>query len=155
MVERFEKFIFSISEIYRYWHKIAADEMEKYGLKGPYALYFTAMYQYEEGITATQLSELCSRDKADVSRAISNLEKKGFVIKKGVNQNLYRARLALTDLGRSMAEKINEKAKLAVELGGKGLSDEHRAIFYEALDLIVSNLQTLSKEGLPEYESDE
>ena len=34
MIERFERFSFAISEISRYWHKITATEMEKYGLKG-------------------------------------------------------------------------------------------------------------------------
>ena len=54
MLNRFERFSLAISEIYRYWHKIAADEMEKYGLKGPYAVYLTAMYRYKDGITSTQ-----------------------------------------------------------------------------------------------------
>ena len=33
MVDRFERFSFAISEISRCWHKIAAEEMEAYGLK--------------------------------------------------------------------------------------------------------------------------
>lgn len=153
MLDRFEKFLFDISEIDRYWHKIAADEMEKYGLKGPYAVYFTVMYQYPEGITASQLGELCSRDKSDVSRAVSALEKEGIVRKEGTNQNQYRARLMLTETGRKIAEEISEKAKMAVKFGGKGLSDANREIFYDALDLIASNLRTLSKEGLPAKDS--
>ncbi|MBE6765066.1 MAG: winged helix-turn-helix transcriptional regulator [Clostridia bacterium] len=149
MIGRFEKFSFAISEISRYWHKIAADEMDKYGLKGPYAVYFTTMYQYADGLTASQLCELCGRDKSDVSRAIAVMEKKGLVKKESVNQKLYRARLTLTPEGRIAAEHINERAKLAVEFGGKGLSDEHREIFYNALDKISSNLHTLSEDGIP------
>ena len=34
MVDRFERFSRGVSELSKYWHKIAADEMEKYGLKG-------------------------------------------------------------------------------------------------------------------------
>ena len=148
MVDRFERFSFSISEIYRYWHKIAADEMERYELIGPYAVYFTTMYRYPEGITAVKLGELCSRDKSDVSRAISVLEKKNLVVKEGVNQNLYRALLKLTPKGKELAEQINKKAKMAVEYGGKGLSDEQREIFYNSLELIAGNLQKLSLSGL-------
>ena len=149
MLNRFERFSLAISEIYRDWHKIAADEMEKYGLKGPYAVYLTAMYRYKEGITAARLSEFCSRDKSDVSRAISIMERKGLVKKECVGNNLYRALLKLTDEGNIVAEHISERARVAVELGGKGLTDEQREIFYEALGRIVSNLQSLSKEGLP------
>ena len=130
MVERFERFLFTISEISRSWHKIAADEMEKYDLKGPHAIYLTTMYRYEEGITAARLSELCGKDKSDVSRMMNIMEKKGLVKKEGVNQNLYRALLKLTDEGKVAAEHVRERASLAVEIAGKDLTEEKREIFY-------------------------
>lgn len=149
MISRFERFSSAISEISRYWHKIAADEMTKYGLKGPHAVYLITMYRYSDGITSAQLCELCRRDKSDVSRAISVMEEKGLIKREGVNQNLYRALLKLTDEGRTAAEHICERARIAVETAGTGISDEHRIIFYETLELIASNLQTISEEGLP------
>ena len=149
MVERFERFLFTISEISRSWHKIAADEMEKYDLKGPHAIYLPTMYRYEEGITAARLSELCGKDKSDVSRMMNIMEKKGLVKKEGVNQNLYRALLKLTDEGKVAAEHVRERASLAVEIAGKDLTEEKREIFYESLETIASNLKELSKEGLP------
>lgn len=149
MVDRFERFSFAVYELSRYWHKIAADEMEKYGLKGPYAIYFTTLYRSPEGITAARLSEISGRDKSDVSRAITAMEAKGLVAKEGGNRNQYRALLKLTQAGRQAAAQINERARVAVELGGRGLTPENREIFYSALEQIVSNLQTLSEEGLP------
>lgn len=149
MITRFEKFSFAISEISRYWHKIASDEMDKYGLKGPYAVYFTAMSRYPEGITAAQLCEICGRDKSDVSRAITLMEKKGLVSKISVSQTLYRARLVLTQEGKTAAQQINERARMAVEFGGKGISEENRKIFYESLEKIANNLQAISEDGLP------
>lgn len=145
MIDRFEKFSAAISEISRYWHKIAADEMERYELKGPYAVYFTTLSRFSEGITAAKLGELCSRDKADVSRAVATLEKKELVAKEGTN---YRAILKLTEQGRRVAEQINKKAEAAVAFGGMGLTDEQRESFYSALDRITANLQELSKKGL-------
>ena len=144
MVDRFEKFSFAISEIYRYWHRIAADVMEEHGLKGPYAVYFTTLYQYESGVTAARLAEICARDKADVSRAMGLLEKKGLVVKNGD----YRACVRLTEEGKRLAEIINEKAKAAVEYVGKDLGDKNREIFYDCLEKITANLQILSEEGL-------
>lgn len=146
MVDRFERFSFAIYELSRYWHKIAADEMEKYGLKGPYAVYFTTLYRSPEGITAARLCEISGRDKADVSRAISAMEKQGLVVKEG---NQYRALLKLSPAGMQAAQQINQRARVAVELGGKGLTPEHREIFYTAMEQIVANLQILSEEGLP------
>lgn len=147
MINRFERFSLAISEIHRYWHKIAADVMEKHGLKGPYATYFTTMYRYPDGITSAKLAEVCSRDKADVSRAITTMEKNGLVERDGASSN-YRALLKLTDEGKKIAEMINEKAAAAVEYGGHGLSDADRETFYAALELITSNLQKLTEKGL-------
>ncbi len=149
MVERFEKFSFVIFEITRYWHKIASEEMAKYELKGPHATYLTTLYRYENGITAPQLCELCGKDKADVSRMMSIMEKKGLVVKESVGKNMYRGLLKLTDEGRAAAEHVRERAALAVELSSKGLSDEARETFYSALDIISSNMKDLCEDGLP------
>lgn len=149
MITRFERFSFAIAEIDRCWHKLAAEEMEKYGLSSAHAVYLNALYQNREGITAAQLSELCGKDKSNVSRMISVMEKKGLVYKEGIGKNLYRALLKLTAEGRAAAEHVQRRAALAVELAGNGISDAHREIFYSALERITENLQTLSKEGLP------
>lgn len=150
MIDRFERFSFAISEISRCWHRIAGDVMSSHGLKGPYAVYFTAMYRYPEGITAVQLGEICSRDKADVSRAMQLMEQRGLIEKQVTDKRTYRALLKLTPEGIALAQTINQKAILAVETASAGLSPEKRAIFYEALELITANLQQMSKSGLPE-----
>lgn len=150
MLERFERFLSAISEINRYWHKIAADEMAHYGLKGPHATYLAAIYRHPEGMTAPQLCESCGKDKADVSRTMSILETKGLVRKDEVGRTLYRGLYRLTDEGFHAAEHVCRRASLAVELAGKNLSDQDRTIFYSSLDSIVNNLRIMSEEGLPE-----
>ena len=77
MLERFARFSLAISEIDRCWHKLAAEEMSKYELNSPHAVYLTTLYRYADGITAAKLGELCGKNKADVSRMIAILEKKG------------------------------------------------------------------------------
>ena len=150
MLERFTRFSLAIAEIDRCWHKLAAEEMAKYELNSPHAVYLSTLYQYEEGITAARLGELCCKNKADVSRMVSILEKKGLVRKEGSGGNHYRARLLLTEEGKRAAEHVRERAAVAVEMAGAGLSDENREIFYAALEQITANLQILSKEGLPQ-----
>lgn len=150
MVNRFERFSLLIGEISRSWHKITTEEMEKYGLNCSHAMYLTTLYQYADGITAAKLSELCGKNKSDVSRMIHIMEKKGLVRKECVHKNFYCARLKLTEEGRQAAEYVRNRARLAVELAGKSVSKEHREIFYHVLGQISENLQNLSKEGLPE-----
>ena len=149
MVERFERFSLAIFEISRCWHKLAAEEMAEYGLKGPHAIYLTTLYRHGEGVTAPELCELCGKDKSDVSRAIALLQEKGFVTKEEVNRSLYRGLLKLTDQGEAIAEKIGRRAALAVELAGKDLSGEERECFYKALGSITGRLREMCREGLP------
>ena len=149
MIDRFERFSYAISEISRCWHRIAGEEMGQYGLNGSSSVYFTTLYRYPDGITAAQLGELCSRDKADVSRVVGQLARKGLVRKEATGGNLYRARIKLTREGKAVALHVRERAALAVELAGEGLAEAEREIFYSALERITANLQELSKEGLP------
>ncbi len=106
--------------------------------------------RYPEGVSSARLGELCRRDKSDVSRAVADLEKRGFVCRKGTAAGAYRAKLVLTEAGLEVSEAVCGKASLAVELGGNGLTDAQRGEFQDMLDLIARNLNKISKEGLPE-----
>jgi len=150
MNERFERFSTAIFEISKHWHKLTADEMKKYDLKGPHSMYLLTMDRYPEGITAPKLCELCGKDKSDVSRMMSIMEKKGLVKKEGIHHNLYGGVFKLTDEGKNAADYVRKRVDIAVELAGKGLSDEKRAVLYEALGQIAYNLRELSKNGIPQ-----
>jgi len=152
MIDRFERFSLVISEISRYWHKITSAEMEAYGLKGAHSVYLTTMKRFPDGITATQLCDLCGKDKSDVSRMMSIMEKKGLVYKEGIHQNMYKGVFKLTEQGREAAEFVDRRARLAVMLAGKDLTDEKRMVMYEAMESISANLQKLSADGLPKDE---
>lgn len=148
MVSRFEQFATSISCIYRYIQKIERVEMEKYGLKGPHAQCLLAMSHYPEGITSARLCEACDKDKAAISRMVAELEEKGLIVRSTVGGVRYRARLQLTQLGEAAANHVEQRARLAVEEAGTGLTDQQRVTMYAALGLIAGNLQTICTEGL-------
>ncbi len=144
MIGRFEVFTFALSELSQCWSKIATEEMKPYGLKGACIVYLIALYKSQDGLTAAELCKICNKDKADVSRAISAMEKKGMVERTGG----YRAPIVLTEAGRNATYALRERVKLVVEAGGKGLTDENRENFYNALDMIASNLKEISRKGL-------
>ncbi len=150
MIERFEQFSYEIFSIYRHIMKIEREEMEKYGLKGSYTTYLAVMYRFPEGITSVRLAELCDRDKAGISRTVTEMEQKGLVERKNQRDNFYRANLVLTDEGKRAAEFVLGRASIAVSEAGAGLSDGDREIFYRSLGLIESNLRKISKEGIPQ-----
>ena len=111
-------------------------------------MYLVALNHHPEGITPMALAELCGRNKADVSRAMSDMREKGFVTKLASEGGVYRARLMLTEEGKAAAENICSIAARAVEFGGKGIDDEKRAVFYDILGLISENLKRPAEEGL-------
>ena len=151
MLHRFSRFSLAIAEIDRCWHKLASDEMEQYGLNSPHAVYLTTLYQYPDGITAAKLGQLCRKNKADVSRMVAILEKKGLVYRQTIGANRYRAKLLLTEEGAIAAGHVQQRAAVAVELAGSGMTEAERGVFYRCLEQITANLQNLSREGLPQY----
>ena len=146
MIERFEQFSISIFNISHYWNKIAAEEMKKHGLRGSYALYLIVLSRYDKNITAAKLAELCQKDKADVSRAISTFQKKGLLEPFG--RNRYRVPLILTEEGREIAGQLSARASGFLELAGEGLSDEMREYLYPSLEMIAKNMKKISEERL-------
>ena len=148
MVNRFEAFVSSIACISRYIQKIERDVMVNYGLKGPHAQYLIAMNRFPDGITVTQLSSICERDKAAVSRAIAELESARLVQKPSAVGSGYRALLTLTERGKQAAVQLIRTAELAVEQAGQGLTEDNRAAFYAAFHQIAANLQRMSEAGL-------
>lgn len=148
MLSRFEQFSSSIASIYQYIQKIERVEMAKYGLKGSHTQCLIAMQRFPQGITASQLCEVCDKDKAAISRTVSELEQQGLVVRQTQNGNTYRANLMLTEKGLDAAEKISYLASLAAEKAGADLTDEQRENFYHALNLFAANLNKIYRDGL-------
>ena len=150
MQGRYEQFSFIVSVINRHIQKIERDEMIKYGYKGAFAQYLMAMRHHPDGVTSAQLSEMCDKDKAAVSRVVTEMIEKGLVVRKCANETLYRAKLTLTQEGCKIADFVAKRATAAVAAVGNELSDEERKMFYSTLDFIASKLQMISKEGIPQ-----
>ena len=148
MESRYELLSGSISSMYHDIQKIERTEMAHYGLKGPHAQCLLAMKKHPEGITAARLCEVCEKDKAAVSRILAELEEAGMVVRENRNGSRYRAILLLTDRGQEAAAAVVEKARLAVELAGKGFGAEEREVFYRVLSIISGNLHKLCRDGL-------
>lgn len=151
MPTRYEAFTAVISAIHRCVQKIERDEMIRCGYKGAFAQYLTAMTHYPQGVTAAQLCEVCDRDKAAVSRALSEMEEKQLICRVTASDHSYRALLTLTDTGRAAADFVFQRGQSAVTTVGRDLSDTERAVFYTALNKIANNLEEVCLDGLPPF----
>ena len=148
MESRYELISASVSCMYHDIQKIERVEMAKYGLKGPHAQCLLVMNKHPQGITAARLCEACEKDKAAVSRILTELEEAGMVLRENRNGSRYRSLLTLTEQGKAAAENVVEKARLAVELAGTGFGEEEREVFYRVLGIIAGNLHKLCRDGL-------
>lgn len=148
MVQRYGRFAAAISRIGYCIQKIETEVMVKHGLPGSCAQYLAALGNSEGSLTMSKLSAVCMKDKAAVSRAVAQLEEKGFVCRNCAGANIYRAPIMLTDKGRELSEYVAKRASVAVEVAG--LDDNEREKFYSALNTIAANLTRVCECGLPE-----
>lgn len=150
MLGRFEQFCSAISSIHLSIQRIERAEMTKYGLKGPHAQCLLMMGQYPQGITAARLCQICDKDKAAISRAVSELEQAGMVLRRDPEGRRYRSKLYLTEEGAVLAERIKQLVHVAVAQASQGYDVQTRDTFVSVLNMIAGNLQTICREGLQE-----
>ena len=150
MITEYELFSSSVATLSRDIQTLERMEMAKFGLKGPHAQCLLTMLRHPLGVTSAQLCELCAKDKAAISRIVSELENARMIRRESRNGNIYRAALILTEQGRAAADAVSRRAKLAVEAAGVGLTDAQREVFYQVLNTIAGNLHTICKSGLKE-----
>lgn len=148
MLYRFQQFSTAISCLYHDIQKLERVEMAKYGLKGPHAQCLQVMAGFPEGITSTELTEKCEKDKAAISRAVAEMEEAGLLVRSQKDGLCYRARLVLTPKGQEAAGKVIDRIRLAVERAGAGLEEEERTVFYRVLGRIAENLHAVCEDGL-------
>ena len=148
MIGRFEQFCNSISSIQHSITKIERVEMEKYGLKGPHAQCLLVMERNPQGITAAEMCETCEKDKAAISRTLSELETADMITRVDPNGKRYRSQLFLTEKGKAVAKRVDDRVHQAVSAVSEGYDIATREIFVHVLSMIAGNLQDLCKNGL-------
>lgn len=141
MRDRFGAFVTGITACYKYIQRIKAMEMTEYGLKGTHVMCLFFLDSNPEGLTAARLCQLCGEDKAAISRALAELEKREYLHIRSVCGKKYRAPIVLTPAGKEIARQMNGQITQWVSIGGDGLTPEQRADFYRSLELIAHNLK--------------
>ena len=112
--------------------------------------------KHPEGLTASQLTELCKEDKAAISRCLGQLMERELVsCRLPENKRSYRTLHFLTEQGQDIVRKMNDRIEYAVFHGGNGLSDGERENFYVSLERSLRNLtQSLEENEKAGGESD-
>ena len=142
MKNRFKLFTVLTSKVNRCIRKIKTDEMAEFNLKSTHVSCLYYLYE-EPGLTARELCDICDEDKAAVSRALDYLETNGYLTCDSKTIKRYKSPITLTEKGRFVASKVNEKVNRVLEEASLGLSEENRINFYKSLTLISENLEKI------------
>ena len=146
MIQRFEEFVSLISNIHKDIQKIKQDGMKQFGLSGNHVMCLFYLAKHEEGLTAANLCQLMSVNKAAVSRTLAELIEKEYVIYADQEEGKkYRAIVKLTEKGISVTEQIDGIIYEVVNEIGKDLEDKERNIMYRSLEIVSKNLDSLAK----------
>lgn len=152
MNSQFEEFCTLITEINSEITAIKIRETEDLGLKGSHVMLLYELERHPEGLTAAQLSEMLSLDKAAISRAVAQLSQKGLVDtgKMPDGKRRYRSEITLTPSGTAAAKRLDEKIDKAVKAGAVGdFSEEERKSFYASLRHISMQLGKYRRDLYP------
>lgn len=146
MIDRFEDFVGIIYHLHKNIEKIKKGKMKTFGLSGNHVMCLFYLAQYPDGLTASQLCQLISVDKAATSRTLAELVERGCVYYPELNRKKYRATAALTEKGVELTKKIDDIICKTVEKVRSGLNEEETNNMYHALNIISTNLEELVKD---------
>ena len=142
MEKRFERFAAAVLEMNRYLQRIKEQEMRRFGLRSAHTMCIFYLGQHPEGLTVTQLTEICREDKAAVSRNLSELSRMGLVsCSAPPDRRVYRDPYRLTERGTEIAAQVEAQVSDALSACGRGLTEAQRDNFYTAAQIIISNLE--------------
>ena len=145
MEERFETFTVLVTKLSRAIRKIKTEEMAEFDLKSPHVSCLYYLFK-EKSLTAKELCDLSSEDKAALSRSIEHLEQNGCITCEDEAGKRYKSPLTLTEKGKEIGGMVAEKIDRVLSLAGEGVPEEHRLIMYRSLQKICDNLERISDE---------
>ena len=147
--DRFELFDVSVSLICECIQKIKSEMMLPYGLKSSHVLFLVQLGKNQDGLTAAELSEAGHVDKAQISRVITELTQKGYVIRQSLyHGQKYKNKLTLTEAGRHVTQEINRIIDSVLNNISGSIPVSDLEIFYRTLFTISDNLFSLA-DGQP------
>ncbi|SEN64609.1 DNA-binding transcriptional regulator, MarR family [Mesobacillus persicus] len=117
-------------------------KLEPYNLAPEQNLIMMLLWE-KDGLSQHQLVETLNKDKTNIARMASNLEKKGFITRTNCLHDRRSVRLYLTEKGQELGEKVVPIAEDFNEIVCKGISEEELLQMERLLAKINQNVQKL------------
>lgn len=115
-------------------------KLEPYNLAPEQNLIMMLLWE-KDGLTQNQLVEMLDKDKTNIARMASNLEKKGFVKRCACPNDRRSVKLYLTENGKKLATTIIPIAEEFNEIVCKGISTQELLELERLLSKITQNVR--------------
>jgi len=107
-----------------------------------------AYLAFHKSVNGEEISEFLKIDKSTASKALSNLERKGIIIRTTNEQNRREKLIELTSEGSALANEIEELINIWTKDVLKNLSEEEIAIFNELCDKVAASIKDINEREL-------
>ena len=139
--DRLDEFSALMSNASKSITKLKNRYMSGYGLSSTHTMCIRKLYSAPNGLTRTQIAKKCELDKSQISRIITELSEKGYVLE-GPECTNYKKRVMLTDEGKRIAADIKSIALDINRYVSGNISDEDIKTFYRVFGVICKNLKS-------------
>lgn len=139
--ERFYEFSGLVSAAYKALRQAQEKYTREFGLRSVHVACMLHLLGAPEGLSATELSERCGVDRAQISRVTGELERAGLICEAVPGEKRrYRGPLALTDTGREKAAQMNAIVAEKLAAVSAELNPYDVNVFYRVLRAVVAKL---------------
>ena len=136
---RFIRFSVLLNSAEKSISRMKHKKMDSYGLDNAHTLCICVLAESDGGLTKTELAAQCGVDKAQISRVVSALQKKSYVVS-DTQKRLYKQRFILTDEGKRVADELGELILEINRYVSDNIPKEQIDVFYETFETICDNL---------------
>ena len=119
--------------------------MANFGFKGKQVQCLFTLYHADQGLSLTELCELCEEDKGAMSRTIKELTAQELLFVAEQDTQKYRNPIKLTEKGKNFAKIVTDKIASMFDAARQGITQTERDHLYTALARIADNLTKICK----------
>ena len=139
--DNFERFAQMLSTASKSIFRLKSRCMSKYGLSSTHTLCLRSLYENSEGMTKSEIAEFCDIDKAQITRIMSELVDKGYVVA-DKSMRAYNRKFLLTEEGLRITEEINGTVETVVKYVNQDIPREDIEHFYAVFEAINEKLKS-------------
>lgn len=134
--ERYARYCIAVEHMAKNLQRYKNEKLAAYGLRSMHLMCLFQLSQSEEGYTGTELSAICSVDKAFISRVIGELLKLGYVEYRNKVGTKYKNKLVLSENGQNVMKQVEKVIDDTIAAVTENITDEQLKTFYTVLDTV-------------------